>query len=733
SGATLIVPINFPLPFDVSDPVLAKMISFGEMKHWEMAPSNAAKLFENQITFCLTSAGIEEKDSFLSSLRKAVQYGLPEGAALNALTASPAKLIRCENSIGKIAVGYRANFFMTNTSLFEPSSQILTSWIDGKEFFVSKEEGASKDGSMTLVLQDKKLSFEIEKQKGVYTGKLKVKHTDLPTDFRTSNDSVWVNLSMNIEDEFVYGDLLLDSAETRYRFSGKIFNDMECNGQLSSPLGQSFSFLGKFEPKQNKEENKKRESAPNLGSVIYPFTAYGSVELPKAENVIFRNATLWTCENGVVENGDLWIKDGKIAGIGKDFVLPKGVSCIEIDATGKHISPGIIDEHSHIALSSVNEGSQASSAEVEEGSVIYPEDIDIYRQLSGGTTASQLLHGSANPIGGQSALIKLKWGASAEEMKIKNAPGFIKFALGENVKQSNWGDRSTTRFPQTRMGVEQVYYDYFYRALEYGKAWEEYNAACKKTKKGLPMPLEPRRDLELETLYEILKKERFITCHSYVQSEINMLMHVADSFGFKINTFTHILEGYKVADKMKAHGAGASTFSDWWAYKAEVKDAIPYNAALMYEQGIVVAINSDDAEMGARLNQEAAKASKYGGVPKEEALKMVTLNPAKLLHLDDRMGSLRVGKDADFVIWSEEPLSIYARAEKTYIDGICYFDLKRDSELRAAFNLEREILIQKMLDAKNGGSATRQPSRKPPHHFHCDSMDETSRGIFIKE
>jgi len=237
----------------------------------------------------------------------------------------------------------------------------------------------------------------------------------------------------------------------------------------------------------------------------------------------------------------------------------------------------------------------------------------------------------------------------------------------------------------------------------------------------------------LETILEILRKERFISCHSYVQSEINMLMHVADSFNFKINTFTHILEGYKVADKMKAHGAGASTFSDWWAYKAEVKDAIPYNAALMYEQGIVVAINSDDAEMGARLNQEAGKIVKYGGVPAEEALKMVTLNPAKLLHLDNRMGSLKIGKDADFVIWNNEPLSIYARAEKTYIDGACYFNLEEDEKSREAFTAERERIIQKMEAAKNGGASTRKPQPKTPHHFHCNSMDETSKGIFIKE
>jgi imidazolonepropionase-like amidohydrolase len=398
-----------------------------------------------------------------------------------------------------------------------------------------------------------------------------------------------------------------------------------------------------------------------------------------------------------------------------------------------HVSPGIIDEHSHIALASVNEGSQASSAEVKESSVIWPEDIDIYRQLSGGVVASQLLHGSANPIGGQSAMIKLRWGANADQMLVEGADGFIKFALGENVKQSNWGDFNTTRFPQTRMGVEQVYYDHFIRAREYDEAWKKYKATASVKSKKPITAVAPRRDLELETLAEILNKRRFVTCHSYVQSEINMLMHVADSMEFVINTFTHILEGYKVADKMKEHGVGASTFSDWWAYKMEVQDAIPYNAALLHKEGVVVAINSDDAEMARRLNQEAAKAVKYGGVPEEEALKFVTLNPAKLLHLDSRMGSLKVGKDADIVIWTDNPLSIYARAYRTYVDGICYYDMNEDKEMAKWMEQERARIIQKMLDAKGAGEPVIQPVFKSRNHFHCDTMDQSSIGVFYRQ
>ena len=382
------------------------------------------------------------------------------------------------------------------------------------------------------------------------------------------------------------------------------------------------------------------------------------------------------------------------------------------------ITAGIIDEHNHIAIQEgVNEGTEASSAEVRIGDVVSCDDINIYRQLAGGVTAAQLLHGSANPIGGQSAMVKFRWGYTPEKMKVEGADGFIKFALGENVKQTNWGDHSRVRYPQTRMGVEQTYYNYFTKAKEYQKQWGAYSAAKVKG-------VSPRRDIELDALSEILNKKRFITCHSYVQSEINMLMHVADSFNFKVNTFTHILEGYKVADKMKAHGVNASTFADWWAYKYEVIDAIPYNAAILTKVGINTAINSDDAEMARRLNQEAAKGVKYGGLSETEAWKMVTLNPAKMLHIDSRTGSIKTGKDADVVVWSDNPLSVYAKAERTFVDGILFFDVEKDALKREEIRKERARLIQKMLDDKKGGGATQEPSPKTRREYSCGGDEE---------
>jgi len=427
----------------------------------------------------------------------------------------------------------------------------------------------------------------------------------------------------------------------------------------------------------------------------------------------------------VIQNTDVAISKGKIIKVAIDIdaiSLFKKEAYLEIDASKLHLTSGIIDEHSHIAISrGVNEGSQASSAEVSIANVINSDDINIYRQLSGGVTTAQLLHGSANPIGGQSGIIKLRWGSNPQEMKFENAPGFIKFALGENVKQSNWGDYERIRFPQTRMGVEQVFYDHFLRAKAYQKEWNDYNSLSLAEKRKTQAP---REDLEMNTLVEILNSERFITCHSYVQSEINMLMHVADSMGFTMNTFTHILEGYKLADKMKAHGVGASTFSDWWAYKFEVNDAIPYNASILSDMGIVTAINSDDAEMARRLNQEAAKALKYGGVSQEDAWKMVTLNPAKLLRIDQRVGSIKTGKDADIVLWTDNPLSVYAKVQQTYVDGRCYYDAQKDQELQKRNDQERARLIQKMLRDKKDGKPTQKVKQERQHLYHCDTLEE---------
>lgn len=459
----------------------------------------------------------------------------------------------------------------------------------------------------------------------------------------------------------------------------------------------------------NKLNNRTGPKKP-LGALIFPFTAFGNTSPLKQETVLLRNATVWTNEKeGILQNADVLLENGKIKAVGKN--LSSGGAKL-IDATGKHITPGIIDEHSHIAgTGGINEGAQASSAEVRIGDVINSEDVNIYRQLAGGVTTSQILHGSANPVGGQSQLIKLRWGKLPEELKFQGADGFIKFALGENVKQSNFG--TGARFPVTRMGVEQTFVDEFTRAKEYKAAM---------AKKGNTV----RRDLELDAIAEILDNKRFITCHSYVQSEINMLIKVADSLGFKINTFTHILEGYKVADKMKAHGIAASTFSDWWAYKMEVAEAIPYNGKIMHNVGITTAFNSDDAEMARRLNQEAGKAVLYGGVPEEEAFKFVTLNPAKMLHIDNKVGSLKAGKDADVVIWSDNPLSIYARAEKTFVDGIAYWDMERDAQIRTEQKAERTRLIQKMKESKAKGSKTQRPQNDTPKLYDCETLEDYS-------
>ncbi len=481
-------------------------------------------------------------------------------------------------------------------------------------------------------------------------------------------------------------------------------------GELTLPDGTSSPWEAVYSKELTADKKKVAKKTPIAeGKVMYPFLSYGNEELPSAQTVLFKNATVWSNEEpGIMTETDVLVEGGKIKAVGRN--LSAG-NALVIDATGKHLTPGIIDEHSHIAISrGVNEGTQAVTSEVRVGDVINSEDINIYRQLAGGVTTSHLLHGSANPIGGQSQLIKLRWGRSPEELKFEGSDGFIKFALGENVKQSNWGIAGV-RFPQTRMGVEQVFIDAFTRAKEYKEA---------RSKKGNQV----RRDLELDALVEILDEQRFITCHSYVQSEINMLMDVADRMGFKINTFTHILEGYKVADKMSERNIAGSTFADWWAYKMEVSDAIPYNAYLMHSQGVLTGINSDDAEMARRLNQEAAKIVKYGGVSEEEAFKMVTLNPAKMLHIDDRVGSIKAGKDADLVLWSDNPLSIYARAEKTFVDGVKYWDIEEDNLRQQQLVQERARLIQKSLDAKKGGSSTQRAESKPALLYHCETMED---------
>jgi imidazolonepropionase-like amidohydrolase len=438
-------------------------------------------------------------------------------------------------------------------------------------------------------------------------------------------------------------------------------------------------------------------------------TLPGQMAAQQGSNVtVIQNGTILTVTKGTIQKGSILIRDGKIAEVGTNVNLPAGATVI--DATGMFVSPGIIDCHSHIAIEgSVNEGSIAVSSMVAVADVIDPDDIDIYRELAGGTTTSNVFHGSANPIGGLNQVIKHRWGKDAKGLMFEGAPPGIKFALGENPKRSNSPNvpGQVRRYPNTRMGVMDVIRQAFIDAREYKKSWDAYN---KRVAAGEKNVIPPRRDLKLDPLVEVLEGKRYVHSHGYRADELLQLLELADEFGFKVRTLQHVLEGYKIAKEMAKHGVGGSTFSDWWSYKNEAYDAIPYNAAIMTKYGVVVSINSDSAEEGRHLNQEAAKTMKYGGMTELEALKMVTINPAIQLGIDRRVGSIETGKDADLVIWNHHPLSIYAVAQKSIIDGIVYFDRQKDIERRAAIEKEK-----KALEEKEKAAAPRQgPPGKAP-------------------
>jgi imidazolonepropionase-like amidohydrolase len=454
-----------------------------------------------------------------------------------------------------------------------------------------------------------------------------------------------------------------------------------------------------------------------MKSTIYMmFLFFAATSIPMlaqdSNTLLIRNATVLTVTHGNIEHGSILIRGGKIAAIGKDLKVPDGA--IVIDATDQYVMPGIIDCHSHIAVDgSVNEGGTAVSSMARIPDVLNPEDVDIYRDLAGGVTTANILHGSANPIGGQTVVIKLRWGKPASELPFEGAMPGIKFALGENPKESNDGPPPGVprRYPATRMGVEKVIRQSFTEAREYKKKWDDYN---RRKAAGEQKLIPPRRDEALEPLVEVLEGKRYIHAHCYRADEILMLLRAAEEFGFKVRTLQHVLEGYKVADEMAAAGSGGSTFSDWWAYKMEAYDAIPYNAALMQERGVVVSINSDDAEEARHLNQEAAKSIKYGGLSPNDALKLITVNPAIQLGIDKRVGSIDVGKDADLAIYNHDPLSVYAVVQKTLIDGQVYFDRQRDLAARADLEKEKQALLDKEKKASEEEKEREEPKGKKP-------------------
>lgn len=710
TGASMILPLAFPKAFDVDNPDDAIDISYQMLATWDLAPSNAARVAGAGIPFAWTTSGLSDVKLFWTAVRQCLTRGLREDQALDALTRTPAKMIGAESLLGSLEKGKLANLIVSSGNLFDAGTAIYETWVRGKKFTVLERPPVDIRGTYTV------------EWAGI-SWVMKIAGTAArPSGHVVFRDSSKIDVSIGLKGRECVLTLQTDSLGRPgwARLSGSA-DSTRIAGRIVTADGKSLPFtaIRTGPPVEDKKDAVTPKDSAAVATIRFPNSAFGLREPPPQRTILFRGATVWTnTVSGILQSADVLIEGGKIKSVGSNLTLPKGA--VEIDARGRHLTSGIIDEHSHIALTTANEGTHAVTAEVRMADAIDADDIDIYRQLAGGVTSSHLLHGSANPIGGQTQLIKLRWGRPASELVFEGAPGFIKFALGENVKQVHWGDEFRTRYPQSRPGVEQIIRDAFIAAKEYRQAWADYRKSGGEKSTLLP----PRRDLQLETLVEILEGRRHITCHSYVQSEILMLIRLAEEVGFKINTFTHVLEGYKVSEAIKRHGSAGSTFSDWWAYKFEVYDAIPHNAALLQRAGVLVAINSDDGEMGRRLNQEAAKSVKYAGMPEEDAWKMVTLNPARMLHVDHRVGSIEAGKDADVVLWNDHPLSNYAKALQTYVDGRCYWDADRDAEWRAIASEERTQLIQKLLSSKKNGSGGGNAIARSQRKLGCESLGD---------
>ncbi len=689
----VIIPLNFPQELAVEKPDEALNVSLKEMQHWEVASENPYRLYQAHIPFVFTASGHEKPESFFENLRAAIDSGLPKSAALNALTKEPAKMLGVDKQLGTLEKGKLAHLLVTDGDLFSEKTKIIDVWTDGKRFEITKQPVVNGAGKW-------KLDFKIPKAKSIVM-ELKLNGDKVEGSLKADDKKVSLS-QINLEENKLTA--LFEGKELGYpgfiSLNGYIANKV-INGNGILPDGSEFIWEALYtsEPEKEKAEKKVKKAHIPVIDIFLPDSTFSRKELPyQPEKILIKDATVWTSSSmGRLEHTDIFIEKGKIQKIGRN--LNSSGKILVINAYGKHVTPGLIDAHSHTGITgNVNEDMQAVTAEVRIGDVINPYDVAYYHELAGGLTVANMLHGSANPIGGQNVVVKLRWGRTPEDMKFTQAPEGIKFALGENVKQSNWGDNYVTRYPQTRMGVEQIIRDSFKAALDYQNDWQEY-LSLSSSERDRKIP--PRKDLELDALSEVLNKKRLVHSHSYRQDEILMLIRIAEDFGFKIATLQHVLEGYKVADIIAKHGAGASTFSDWWGYKFEVYDAIPYNGALLNQQGVNVSFNSDSDEQARRLNTEAAKAVKYGGLSEEEALKFVTINPAVQLQIDKYVGSLEQGKDADFVIWNGNPLSDYSACEQTWIDGRKYFDRDENTKIDEQIFKERNRLIQKYLEIKN--------------------------------
>ncbi|MSR40884.1 MAG: hypothetical protein EXS10_03160 [Phycisphaerales bacterium] len=724
----LIVALDFPTAPDLTSPTASEGVSLAELLTWRYAPTNPKRMLNGGATIAITTNRLTDRAVFRKRLAEALRHGLTKDEALAALTTTPSAMLGISARAGTLEPGKIANFIVSKGDPFVADSEFESLWIAGAPTRLPEPQPSLKPGLYRAVngtqqfemdLAKSRISAVLAEGKTLKAKKVKVDRerfsfTCDATFFgdatatgtlRVSGAGSGEGCDLTIETStgqravvalLREGDLPpSDPSKTRDVANVQADAAPPVDAPQENSTTEVAAATDATAPKTPPKEDLSRLAKEVLPS---PLGAFGRTRAPLQGTIFLNDATVWTlASNGTLAQGDVLIVDGKIAAVGAELTPPEGA--VVLEAKGKHLTPGLIDCHSHTGISGgVNEGGQACTAEVWIGDVIDPNDINWYRQLSGGLVAVNQLHGSANPMGGRNSVVKIRWGTNAEHFRMQGAPLGIKFALGENVV------RSKRRYPSSRMGVVTFMEDQFLAAQEYRAAHVRFAALDPETQ-ARTMP--PRPDLELQTLAEVLDGTRLVHCHSYRQDEILQMLRTADRFGFKIGTLQHILEGYKVADEIAKHGAGASSFSDWWAYKEEVMDAIPWNGAMLQNAGVLVSFNSDSDELARHMNTEAAKAVRYGQLSPEDALKLVTLNPAKQLHIDARTGSIEVGKDADLALWNGDPLSAFTRCEMTFVDGVRRFDIREDQALWAEATARRgELLSAAVAASEDAPSAS---------------------------
>ena len=722
--ATLVVPLHVPDAPEVTTAAAAERVSLRQLQSWEQAPTNSKRLLDAGLTVAWTTARLRDRKDFFARARDAIACGVTADQALAAVTTVPAALLGIADHAGTIAPGKFANLVVATGDLFAEKTELREVWVGGVRHAVTPAKDRGLDGSwawtegwpgaagsvVTLRIDGDKITVKVAdkapKASGVQRDAKSLTCRLVGAELGQEG-AFWLRLHR--DGERLVGVCTTPDART---LPLRAVRSEAGGGKDGEAAGAPKDGKEGKDGQGGDDKDAAKFTPPDLGPLPTPLGGYGFVTMPAASEFVLVGATLWTSDGrGNLRDGAVHVRGGKIVFAGPRSDLPKPAAEVRvIDVAGKHLTPGLIDCHSHTGISrGVNESGQAVTAEVRIEDVLDPDDVNWYRQLAGGVTAVNQLHGSANAIGGQSRTTKVRWGVlQPDHMHVTDAPAGMKWALGENPRRANGS--SNTRYPNTRMGVEALLRDRLAAATVHRREHAAYEALAPAARaKVLP----PRVDLELAAIAEILAATRRIHCHSYRQDEILMLCNLVREHGIKVGTFQHVLEGYKVADAIAANAIGASSFSDWWAYKFEVYDAIPDNGAILFEAGAVVSFNSDSDEHARRLNTEAGKAVKYGGLKPWDALHFVTRNPAIQLGIFDRTGSLTAGKDADLALWSDDPLSYAARCEATWVDGRQLFSLAQDAEARTRIAAERQRLIQKALDGGKGGNSRTARERDP--------------------